>query len=315
MIIIIILAAIADIFWHASPFWQKYFGHPIIWIGKLIALCDKNCNKPQNTPIISVALGGISMAFITILGAITITIIDFFPPIAHGILSFLLIYILLSMGSLIQHVRAIALALNADDLNLARQELQKIVSRDAKKLDANGVARSALESLGENFCDAVIAPIFWLLFGGIQGLVIFKIISTHDSMIGYHNEKYEYYGKISAICDDIMNYIPARITALLFMIFAPINKQKPREVWRIMRRDAKNHLSPNAGLTESAFAGALGLKLGGARYYDGVLKENTYGDGKFACDGHDILLAIRFCLIIYAIFLLILGVIYGMSVL
>lgn len=206
---------------------------------------------------------------------------------------------LLAMRGLVQHVEGVAQALAKlekmqkpilikQQLHLAQKMLQHIVSRDTKKLNQHGVARSSLESLSENFSDAVIAPSCWFLVGGLTGLVFYKIINTMDSMVGYRNDRYEYFGKAAAKLDDLVNYIPARLTAGLYFLLwcwreyrrrlkfqsqAPTNQTKPMGfcmAWQQLMGQAKTHASPNSGWGEAGLAWYLQVQLGGRRYYPNV---------------------------------------------
>lgn len=179
----------------------------------------------------------------------------------------------LAQRSLDDHVRPVAAALARDDLPAARLAVGRIVGRDVAALDEAGVARAAIESLAESFCDAVAAPLFWLLLLGVPGLWAYKAINTADSLIGHREERWRAFGWASARLDDAANLIPARLGGVLICLAGAGG-------WRIMWRDARRHASPNAGWTEAAMAGALGVRLAGPIAYDGVVADKPWiGEG------------------------------------
>ncbi|MCW2495212.1 MAG: cobalamin biosynthesis protein CobD [Jatrophihabitans sp.] len=163
--------------------------------------------------------------------------------------------------------------LRAGDLPAARRQLTHLVGRDPSQLDAPEIARAALESVAENSCDAVVAPLLWGAVAGLPGLVGYRAVNTLDAMVGYRSPRYERFGWASARLDDLANLVPARLTAALVAVLATTVGGQPREVLRIVRRDGRRHPSPNAGFAEAAFAGALGRQLGGRNVYDGRVEE------------------------------------------
>jgi adenosylcobinamide-phosphate synthase len=170
---------------------------------------------------------------------------------------------LMAGRSLYVHVARVAAPLAAGDIDGARGAVAMIVGRDPAALDTAGIARAALESLGENASDGVIAPLFWGVVGGLPGLILYKGINTMDSMIGYRDARYEDFGKAAARLDDLANWLPARLTALGFALVSG----RPRRVMALARAEAGQHRSPNAGWPETALAGALGCRLSGPRVY------------------------------------------------
>ncbi|RMH42828.1 MAG: cobalamin biosynthesis protein CobD, partial [Alphaproteobacteria bacterium] len=167
----------------------------------------------------------------------------------------------------------------ADALRLSvgdgRVAVARIVGRDTATLDRAGVARAAIESAAENFSDGVVAPVFWLLVGGLPGLVAYKAVNTADSMIGYRTPRHEAFGWAAARLDDAMNWVPARLAAVLLALVGGW-----RARWADMRRDAGHHRSPNAGWPEAAMAGALGVALAGPRSYQGTLTDDPFVNPK-----------------------------------
>jgi adenosylcobinamide-phosphate synthase len=172
--------------------------------------------------------------------------------------------------SLAREAEAVAAHLDAGDLAAAQLQVSHLVSRDPQTLDADGVARAALESVAENTSDAVVAPLFWGAVAGIPGLLAYRAINTLDAMVGYHNERYERFGWAAAKLDDLANWIPARLTGALVVAVAPLVGGERADAVRAVREQAGQHPSPNGGVVEAAFAGALGVTLGGRNVYGGV---------------------------------------------
>lgn len=212
-----------------------------------------------------------------------------FYPLVFLLIEVLLVAILLATNSLIRHVRAVARDLERST-SAGQRSLQKIVSRDATKLDKYGVARSALESLSENFSDGVVAPAFYYFFFGLPGLLIYKMVNTADSMVGYRNERYEWFGKAVARVDDLLNFVPARFSALLYLVAGAV--LAPRRLLAavgVLWRDAAKHASPNSGWPEAALAGLLAVKIGGKRFYPGgIVKKQYIGAGRERVNARDI---------------------------
>ena len=205
----------------------------------------------------------------------------------------------LAQRSLHDHVSPIGRALSARDLPAARALVGRIVGRDVEQLDEAGVARAAIESLAESFCDGVVAPAFWLLVGGLPGLWAYKALNTADSLIGHREPRWRAFGWAAARADDGANLVPARLAAVLLCLAG-------RGGWRILLRDARNHASPNAGWPEAAMAGALGLRLAGPVAYDGAMHDKPrIGDGRSQADAADIARALvlfrRACLALWLI--------------
>jgi len=180
--------------------------------------------------------------------------------------------------SLAREGRHMAALLESDDLDGARARLSHLCARDPSGLDAKAVARATVESLAENTSDAAIAPLFWGAVAGVPGLLAYRAVNTLDAMVGYRNARYERFGWASARLDDVANYLPARLTGLLTVACAQGDRA---EAWRVLRRDGAAHPSPNAGRCEAAFAGALGVRLGGTNAYGGRVEQRPeMGDGR-----------------------------------
>ena len=197
---------------------------------------------------------------------------------------------LIAQRSLYRHVADVALALETKDIGAGRAAVAHIVGRDTSALDAAGVARAAIESLAENFSDAIVAPVVWLAIAGLPGAALYKAINTADSMIGHHTPRYQAFGWAAARLDDLVNLPASRLAALLLIAAATLrNKASAPAAWRAVWRDAARHRSPNAGYPEAAMAGALGLSLAGPRSYGGVTVDDAMmGDGRREANAADI---------------------------
>jgi adenosylcobinamide-phosphate synthase len=187
----------------------------------------------------------------------------------------------LGARSLREEGRAVHALLERDDLPAARRRLTHLVGRDPSGLDADEVARAALESVAENTCDAIVAPLFWGAVAGVPGLLGYRAVNTLDAMVGYRSPRYERFGWASARLDDVLNVVPARLSAALVALTAPVVGADPVGAFRIAVRDGHRHPSPNSGYSEAAYAGALGLRLGGRNVYAGRVEQRpTMGAGR-----------------------------------
>ena len=170
-------------------------------------------------------------------------------------------------------------ALHRQDIEGARKAVSMIVGRDTERLDAAGIAKAAVETVAENASDGVIAPMIFIAIGGAPLGFFYKAVNTMDSMVGYKNGKYLYFGRAAAKLDDVMNYVPSRISGLLMVASSAFTSGNAKGAWRIFRRDRYNHASPNSAQTEAACAGALGLQLAGDAWYFGErYHKPTIGD-------------------------------------
>lgn len=195
--------------------------------------------------------------------------------------------------SLRREATTIAGQLEAADLGAARWQVRNLVGRDPDVLDEVGVARATVESVAENTSDAVVAPLFWGAVAGVPGLLGYRAVNTLDAMVGHRSERYRRFGWAAARLDDAVNWVPARLAGLLVWLSAPLVGGSRRGVITAVRRDARHHPSPNAGVVEAAFAGALGVRLGGINVYEGSLEDRgVLGDGR-ALEVGDIARAVR----------------------
>lgn len=253
-------------------------GHPVTWIGQVIRLLDEwlNMDEAEDRPRRIAGLVA-ALAVIAFSAELATVIVWLLPGgwvglVAAGILAWPFI----ALRSLADHVAAVARPLASGDLAGAREAVAMIVGRDPEQLDESGVARAALESLAENTSDGVVAPLFWGAIFGLPGIVGYKAINTLDSMIGHRTPRHEAFGWASARIDDVANLIPARLTGLLFAAVSG----RFASAFAVMRRDAGNHRSPNAGWPEAAMAASLGVRLSGPRVYHDRVADEPWINGE-----------------------------------
>jgi adenosylcobinamide-phosphate synthase len=269
----------------------RAIGHPVTWIGALIAGLDNRLNTPVRTDANRRALGILGAAVTVAVAAGAAYALS--HALVFGPLSAALLVVaassLLAQRSLHDHVRAVADALELNGLDAGREAVSKIVGRDPSALDEAGVARAAIESLAENFSDGVVAPAFWMALAGLPGAAIYKAANTADSMIGHRTPRHAAFGWAAARLDDVVNVPASRLAALLLIVAAAATRASPKAAAQAVRRDASRHRSPNAGWPEAAMAGALGLSLSGPRIYAGVRVDDVFmGDGRRDATASDI---------------------------
>jgi len=254
-------------------------GHPVMWMGRLIAGLDLRLNIGDRRRQRGV-LALIVLLAVTALATVPLALALRSIPFGWAVEA-ILASSLLAQKSLRDAVCAVAVALSRS-LDEGRRAVSHIVGRDPQALDQAGVSRAAIESLAESTSDGVIAPLFFLILGGLPGIALYKAVNTADSMIGHKTPRHFEFGWAAARFDDLLNLIPARLTALLIAGAAFFVKgAHPEAAWSTALSDAKKHESPNAGWPEAAFAGALDLKLGGPRSYDGeVVDLPSFGTGR-----------------------------------
>ena len=258
--------------------------HPVVWFGKMIASCEQSLNKGSYRKLkgaltaISLILFAFALAWMLrrVLGIFALFIFDgtreqvYQIPILLYLFDAIIIFYCLAGTTLIREVRAVFLALDRS-LEEGRKQVARIVGRDTSELSAQEVRTAALETLAENLSDGVIAPLFWLAILGTPGMLAYKMVNTLDSMIGYKTDRYRDFGCWAAHIDDIANYIPARLTALL-MVLSTGRLGLLRFVWK----NGRNHASPNSGYPEAALAAILDCRFGGPHYYFGELFDKPY---------------------------------------
>ncbi len=274
---------------------KNLFRHPIIFMGDYIKWFEKRFYKD------SVLRGGLlTISLVTVVFIITSILAMIDNIFVQGFLA----SFTLASKMLYDSVKDIV---SLDDLEVKKQKISYLVSRDTSSMNNSDVNKAAIETYGENLSDGVIAPLFYLLCFGIVGAFVYKAVNTLDSMVGYRNEKYEKFGKVSAIVDDIVNYIPSRITAVLIALFF-FSKEALLEFGKY----GKKHDSLNAGLPISAIALGLGVKLGGPTSYFGKIKDKPFfGRGREQIENSDVIkaISIKNRLDILVISVLILGVV------
>ncbi len=281
----------------------RRIGHPVGGFARIIDACEARWNRPERGEaerrLRGVATVAILLAVAGGGGLLAQHLLSRSMGEYAWIGAALLAFPALAQRSLFDHVRPVAQALAAGDLDAARRAVAMIVGRDTAVLDESGVARAAIESLAESFCDGIAAPLFWLLLLGLPGVWAYKAINTADSLIGHKEQRWRVFGWAAARTDDLLNLPPARIGGGVICIAGGGG-------WRTMLRDARNHASPNAGWTEAAMAGALGLRLAGPIAYDAVMTDKPWiGDGRMTADAADIRRAlaiyVRACLLLWLI--------------
>ena len=236
--------------------------HPAALMGRAVGWIDQRYNNGQRRKL----AGALSFAALFVLAGILGWVLESLPG---QIIDVAVLAVLLAQKSLVQHIQAVADGLRMS-LPQGRRAVAMVVSRDTTTMDQSSVARSAIESGSENLSDGIIAPAFWFAVAGLPGLLIYKITNTADSMIGYRTPRHQDFGWAAARFDDLLNLIPARLTA--FLIWLP----QRRGSWAEIRRDANLHRSPNAGWPEAAMAYAHDIALAGPRSYDGKMTEFDY---------------------------------------
>ncbi|MBO5594743.1 MAG: cobalamin biosynthesis protein CobD [Prevotella sp.] len=256
--------------------------HPVVWFGRLIAAGEHRLNRDSHRRLKGALLAiglillvfGLAWLIRTLLGIFALIFYDGTTihqiPLLMYLFDILAIFFCLAGTTLIREVRQVFFALDRS-LEEGRQQVARIVGRDTSQLSAQEVRTAALETLAENLSDGVIAPLFWLLLLGTPGMLAYKMVNTLDSMIGYHTERYLEFGCVAARIDDVANYIPARLTALLMVLSSGRLK-----LLGFVRKYGRNHASPNSGYPESALAAILDCRFGGPHYYFGELFDKPY---------------------------------------
>ncbi|HEY9040215.1 MAG TPA: adenosylcobinamide-phosphate synthase CbiB [Roseovarius sp.] len=241
--------------------WQR-LPHPAVMMGRAIDALDRQWNTGD-------ARRAKGVAAVLLLGIAALSIGAILAQFG-GVVIVIVSAILIAQRSLCDHVAAVSSALRLS-LGDGRAAVAMIVGRDTRDMDAPAVTRAAIESAAENFSDGVVAPLFWLTVGGLPGLMLYKMINTADSMIGHRTPRHAQFGWAAARLDDLMNLIPARISALLIMLLS-----HPRPRWADIAREARQHRSPNAGWPEAAMARSIGVALSGPRAYHGQWQDHPF---------------------------------------
>lgn len=266
----------------------QWLPHPVVAFGKMIAFGERRLNTGTGKK-----LKGACLAIVLIVAIFTITfgirwILSLISPYLCMAIDTILIFYCLAGTTLIREVRQVFLAVERS-LEDGRRQVSRIVGRDTSELSAQEIRTAALETLAENLSDGVIAPLFWLAIGGVPGMMAYKMVNTLDSMIGYRTERYKDFGCWAARIDDVANYIPARLTALLMIVASGRLR-----LFSFVARYGHQHASPNSGYPESALAGILNCRFGGPHYYFGEWFDKPYiGDNERELTTADMYKAIR----------------------
>lgn len=268
-----------------DPSWLP---HPVVGFGKMIASGEKRLNKGGHRMLKGDLMAISLIAFVYLATCLLQNLCSFLIPhyslfsihssshILHPtfFIDALLIFFCLAGTTLIREVREVFRAVDKS-LEEGRKQVARIVGRDTSELNAQEIRTAALETLAENLSDGVIAPLFWLAIGGVPAMMAYKMVNTLDSMIGYRTERYKDFGCVAARIDDIANYVPARLTALLMILPSAIVRGQ-YFLFRFVYKNGRKHASPNSGYPEAALAGILGCRFGGPHYYFGELFDKPY---------------------------------------
>lgn len=264
-----------------DPHWLP---HPICLIGNLIGFLEKNLRRLLAPGKTALLLGGALMVVIVLSLSFAVPyallmLAEQVNPWLRFALETIMFYQIFATKCLRDESMKVYTALHNNDLEDARVKLSWIVGRDTKELTTEEVTKGAVETVAENTADGIIAPMFYMFIGGAPLAFLYKGINTMDSMVGYKNDKFLYFGRCAAKLDDVANFIPARITGILMILASYFLNMNAAGAWKIFWRDRYNHLSPNSAMTESVTAGALNIQLGGDHYYFGKLvHKDTIGD-------------------------------------
>lgn len=279
-----------------DPAWLP---HPVVYMGKAISGLERFLRPRFSQTDRGSFLAGCILAVVLPLGSLL-----FFGgaclaaykinPFCGLFLQSLWCWQALAMKGLATESRRVYRELEKKDLPAARKAVSRIVGRDTAELTEEGVTKAAVETVAENFTDGVLSPLFYMLLGGAPLAMVYKSINTMDSMVGYKNETYLFFGRAAAKLDDAVNYLPSRIAAFFWILAAGMAGFSAKNARKIWRRDGRNHASPNSAQTEAACAGALGIRLAGPAYYFGKRYEKPYiGDALREVEPRDILRANR----------------------
>ena len=290
--------------------------HPVVLIGRLITSLERMLYHKTDSSVRQILSGGLLVVlvlvftFLVVNGIMNIVRMCSNSYVIMAIEAFLLSFTI-SPKSLAAAGKEIHDYLVAQDLSQARFKVGWIVGRDTENLEEGEISRATVETIAENTVDGIIAPLFFYAIGGLELAFLYRGVNTLDSMVGYKNDRYLYFGRVAARTDDVLGYIPARITGILFVISALILGFDWKQSWKILRRDAKKHPSPNGGWAEASVAGALHIRLGGYNSYFGKVHFRAYmGDPVEKLDNSHIMETIRLMYTATILYLIIAHVIY-----
>jgi adenosylcobinamide-phosphate synthase len=268
--VLVVAAWLTDIV-VGDPEWAP---HPVRWMGRAISAGEQLMNRATHSNATAFVAGGVLTIVVvgTSTGAAWLIVRGTRAawPGAAGTVEVALAATTLATRSLISEARAVLTAVREGRFDIARARLSRIVGRDTRSLELEGICRAVVETVAESTSDGIISPLFYLVIGGVPAAMAYKAVNTLDSMIGHQEAPYGWFGTFSARLDDAANYVPARITAALIAFAALMAGGHPWQAIKIWHTDGGRHASPNAGQVEAAMAGALGVQLGGSNFYDGV---------------------------------------------
>ncbi len=264
--------------------------HPIRLIGKMISFLEKKVRKHFDNLFAGGVFLSLTVIFLPTIISFLVLLVSYKINLFLGlIIESILCYYFFAAKCLYKESMKVYTAIKKEDIEEARKAVSMIVGRDTESLDREGIIKAAVETVAENSSDGVTAPLLFIAVGGAAAGCFYKSVNTLDSMIGYKNEKYSELGRFAAKLDDIMNFIPSRLTAVFMIVVSPLVKADQKNAFRIWRRDRFNHASPNSAQTESACAGALHIRLAGDAYYFGKLCRKPYiGDSDRKIENEDI---------------------------
>ncbi|MDF2791031.1 MAG: cobalamin biosynthesis protein CobD [Neobacillus sp.] len=287
--------------------------HPVRWIGSLISFLEKRLNHGKNKRLKGVAMLLLVLLLVLFFALLLVVISYRIHPIIGVAIESIIIATTIAQKSLKEAALDVHAPLEKGDLAGARIKLSYIVGRDTDSLNESEIARGAIETVAENTSDGVTAPLFWALIGGAPLAMVYRATNTCDSMVGYKNDRFKEFGWASAKWDDVMNWIPSRLTGVLMLLGTKPLSIKYRRAWMILFRDARKHPSPNSGWGEAAVAAILGIQLGGINYYRGIVSNRAkMGDSLVPIQADHILLANKILdktVFLYVLFLWIGGMI------
>lgn len=292
--------------------------HPVVLMGKLIGALEKWFYQKEDSDGKKFTMGAM-LVLITLLvtyeAAAAVMMLSYRIPWSYGsaVAGGILLSFTISPKSLAKAGKGIYTLLILGQLEEARKKVGWIVGRDTENLDDAEIARATVETIAENTVDGIIAPLFFFVIGGVPLAVLYRAANTMDSMIGYKNDKYLYFGRAAAKLDDVLNYIPARITGVLFIFAACVLGFDYKNAYRVMLRDAEKHPSPNGGYAEATVAGALHIRLGGVNSYFGKKHFRAYmGDVIEMIAPKHIMECIRMMYTVTVMFILIIYAMFGL---
>jgi adenosylcobinamide-phosphate synthase len=291
--------------------------HPVVGIGKWISFFDRKLRRGNSDPK-DISRGVLTVVFVTLISTLIPSLVLlgfwFIHQYAYFAVNCIMCWQLVAARQLVRESRKVEKALEAGDTEGARKAVSFIVGRDTDVLDEKGICRAAVETVAENTSDGVIAPLFWIILFGAAGGFFYKAVNTMDSMIGYKNEKYLYFGRAAAKTDDFVNWLPSRISAILMIAACPLCRLDRKNAFRIFRRDRFKHASPNSAQTESVCAGALRVRLAGDATYGGIVhKKEFIGDPIREIEPKDVDRAGKL-MYVASLFMLLIGILIRLSI-